>query len=73
MVWCATSPQLDGIGGVYCEKNNISPLVELQTRDVSVMEGKMQTPVGVVAHAIDPQIADRLWDVSEQLVFGKKQ
>jgi len=26
-VWCATSPQLDGMGGVYCENCDIAPLV----------------------------------------------
>ena len=26
-VWCATSPQLDGLGGVYCENSDIAPLV----------------------------------------------
>src|SRR6267378_6328383 len=26
-VWCATSPQLDGMGGVYCENSDVAPLV----------------------------------------------
>ena len=26
-VWCAASPQLDGLGGVYCENCDVAPLV----------------------------------------------
>ncbi|PWF65508.1 oxidoreductase, partial [Vibrio sp. T9] len=26
-VWCATSPQLDGMGGVYCEDVEVSPVL----------------------------------------------
>jgi hypothetical protein len=25
-VWCATSPQLAGLGGVYCENCDIAPI-----------------------------------------------
>jgi hypothetical protein len=25
-VWCATSPRLDGMGGVYCEDCDVAPL-----------------------------------------------
>ncbi|TFW21675.1 oxidoreductase [Duganella callida] len=50
-VWCATSAQLDGIGGVYCEDCDIAAVEAEQRR-------------GVRPWAIDPMLADRLWDVS---------
>jgi NAD(P)-dependent dehydrogenase (short-subunit alcohol dehydrogenase family) len=31
-VWCATSPQLDDIGGVYCENSDIAPLCQKRSR-----------------------------------------
>lgn len=56
-VWCATSPKLDGIGGVYCEDCNIAkPWVQ---GDVAYS--------GVHAHAINPQIAEDLWVLSEKM------
>ncbi len=55
-VWCATSPLLEGQGGVYCEDCDIaSPAVE----------GNMSR--GVAAYAVDPEAAERLWTLSEQL------
>src|SRR3954449_11383629 len=57
--WAATSPKLAGMGGVYCENCDIaeptaggSPTARIE---------------GVDAHAIDPDIAARLWTVSAQL------
>src|SRR5258708_15284527 len=62
-VWCATSPQLDGMGGVYCQDCDIAPLVseELAANQFGSI------PLGVMPHAVDPQTADRLWSLSEQL------
>jgi NAD(P)-dependent dehydrogenase (short-subunit alcohol dehydrogenase family) len=51
-VWCATSPQLDGMGGVYCENCDIAPVTT---------EGD----TGVRPYAIDPSTARRLWAWSE--------
>lgn len=56
-VWCATSPMLDGKGGVYCEDADIAAR---WTEDMNVN-------VGVRDHAIDPAIAARLWTVSEAM------
>ncbi len=63
-VWCATSPQLDGIGGVYCQNSDIAPLVteELASNPIGSMA------LGVMPHAVDPLAADRLWNLSEQLL-----
>jgi NAD(P)-dependent dehydrogenase (short-subunit alcohol dehydrogenase family) len=58
IVWCATSPQLDGMGGVYCEDCEVAGIADgTETR----LEG------GVRAFARDPEIARRLWTLSEQL------
>lgn len=56
-VWCATSPQLDGIGGVYCEDCDIAALSE--------PGGKAHGEVR--AHAVDQDIARDLWTLSEKL------
>ncbi len=77
-VWCATSPQLDGMGGVYCENCDIAPLVPKQDEADSGIDSTSQssrairqggsTPFGVMPYAIDPEAADRLWSLSEQLL-----
>jgi NAD(P)-dependent dehydrogenase (short-subunit alcohol dehydrogenase family) len=56
-VWAATSPQLDGQGGVYCSDCDIADVVE------SIEAGGG----GVIAHAVDRDQATRLWEVSAQL------
>jgi NAD(P)-dependent dehydrogenase (short-subunit alcohol dehydrogenase family) len=55
-VWCATSPQLSGMGGVYCE-------------DVDIAEGvpaDFPVPRGVRPWAMDRDLAERLWTKSEE-------
>lgn len=54
-LWCATSPRLDGLGGVYCEDCDIAPLNDGET-------GRK----GVAAWAADDQAAERLWRVSAE-------
>ena len=56
-VWCATSPQLAGKGGVYCEDCDIA---------VVWQEG-MPPFSGVRPHAIDRAKAAALWEVSEAM------
>ncbi|MET7482181.1 oxidoreductase [Streptomyces sp. NPDC005538] len=63
-VWCATSPQLAGLGGVYCENVDISPLVTPEN-EAAWYAGE-NTP-GVLPRAADPEAAARLWEVSERL------
>ncbi|OWA33399.1 oxidoreductase [Saccharibacillus sp. O16] len=55
-VWAATSPQLEGKGGVYCEDC-----------DIAEMAPESGERVGVKAYAVDPQEAKRLWDLSVEL------
>ena len=56
-VWAATSPLLDGLGGLYCEDC-----------DVAVRAEAVEAPfVGVKAYAVDPEAAERLWALSADL------
>jgi NAD(P)-dependent dehydrogenase (short-subunit alcohol dehydrogenase family) len=68
VVWCATSRQLDGLGGVYCEDCDIAPLAQghAESRDGGLPQTD-QMPKGVMPYAVDAQAAERLWDLSEQL------
>lgn len=61
-VWCATSSQLDGKGGVYCLDCEIAEVVELQAPEGSD---------GVIPWAIDPDSAERLWGLSENMTGVK--
>lgn len=56
-VWCATSPLLDGMGGVYCEDCNIGAMAGDPPPRAS----------GVWPHIRDEALAAALWDKSEQL------
>jgi NAD(P)-dependent dehydrogenase (short-subunit alcohol dehydrogenase family) len=55
-VWCATSPQLAGKGGVYCEDTDIAQAVPADHPGGT----------GVRPWAMDPELAERLWQKSEQ-------
>jgi NAD(P)-dependent dehydrogenase (short-subunit alcohol dehydrogenase family) len=57
-VWCATSPQLAGGGGVYCEDCNIAQAVAADDASFA----------GVRPWAIDPEAAERLWAMSETML-----
>ena len=57
-VWAATSPLLDGQGGVYCEDCDIAELTSLD---------RNASKSGVMPHACDTDAAARLWEVSEKL------
>jgi len=54
-VWAATSPQLDGMGGVYLEDCDIA---------VPHVDGGPRK--GVETHATDPEQAARLWTLSAE-------
>jgi NAD(P)-dependent dehydrogenase (short-subunit alcohol dehydrogenase family) len=55
-VWCATSRQLDGMGGVYCENVDIAEAVTAEDPGLT----------GVKPWARDPLLAERLWTKSEE-------
>lgn len=67
-VWCATSPQLVGMGGVYCQDCDVAPLVsEEMMKSTDAIRQVGSIPLGVMPYAVDPKAADRLWSLSEQL------
>jgi NAD(P)-dependent dehydrogenase (short-subunit alcohol dehydrogenase family) len=57
--WAATSPALEGMGGVYCENCDIA-----EPTAVGTEREKLE---GVDWHAVDPEAAARLWEISAQL------
>jgi NAD(P)-dependent dehydrogenase (short-subunit alcohol dehydrogenase family) len=55
-VWAATSPQLEGMGGVYCEDCDVAERAADDSSDS-----------GVPDQATDPGQAERLWSLSAEL------
>lgn len=60
-VWAAASPDLDGTGGLYLEDN---------AQAVPWSKG-LPRGTGVMPHALDPDAATRLWDLSEELTKSR--
>jgi NAD(P)-dependent dehydrogenase (short-subunit alcohol dehydrogenase family) len=56
-VWAATSPRLADRGGVFCQDCDIAPMTDHVDMDAG----------GVMAHAVDPDEAERLWALSAEL------
>jgi NAD(P)-dependent dehydrogenase (short-subunit alcohol dehydrogenase family) len=65
IVWCATSPQLEGKGGVYCEDVDIAPISSKDPSKLTIKDVKDDR--GVMPYAIDSGAAHRLWQLSEKL------
>lgn len=63
IVFAATSPQLADIGGVYLNNNDVAPLDDDQPPPTAE-----EITADVVSHSIDPRSAERLWELSEQLI-----
>ncbi|WP_223600422.1 SDR family NAD(P)-dependent oxidoreductase [Chryseobacterium sp. GVT01B] len=64
-VWCAVSPQLNGIGGVYCENCDIAEI------DRGQIEHRFDEPAtirGVQPYSIDKKNAEQLWKLSEEML-----
>ncbi len=57
-VLLATSPLLEGVGGRYFVNNQEAVVVDRPTNDMT----------GVAPYALDPANAERLWDVSRELL-----
>jgi NAD(P)-dependent dehydrogenase (short-subunit alcohol dehydrogenase family) len=55
-VWCATSPMLNTIGGVYCEDVNIAEIAS----DTSMSNG-------VKLYSLEEENAKRLWKLGEEM------
>lgn len=63
-IWCATSPLLNEIGGVYCEDADIAEL------DLGQIEHRFNEPStlrGVKPYSVDEKNAKDLWDLAEKL------
>ena len=63
-IWCATSPLLDDIGGVYCENCDIAEI------DHGQIEHRFDDPStirGVQSYSLDKGNAERLWKLSEKM------
>lgn len=58
-LWCATSPDLEGMGGVYCENCDIASLQE---------EGPAARFSGVAEWAVDTDEASKLWKRTEEIL-----
>jgi len=54
-VWAATAPELEARGGVYCEDCHVAEVDDESSNG------------GVRSYALDPQTADALWTLSEEL------
>ncbi|MDA0571409.1 SDR family NAD(P)-dependent oxidoreductase [Burkholderia gladioli] len=65
-VWCATSPKLDGLGGLYCENVDVAPLRDESPREIEMADAMRIR--GVSPYAVDPVQAGALWTLSEQLL-----
>jgi NAD(P)-dependent dehydrogenase (short-subunit alcohol dehydrogenase family) len=64
-VFAATSQLLADIGGVYLKDNDISPL---DTPRPINFGAEQDIPADVLPHAVNPESAQRLWELSEQLL-----
>lgn len=64
-IWCAVSPQLNEIGGVYCENCDIAEI------DRGQIEHRFDEPAtirGVQPYSIDKKNAEELWKLSEEML-----
>jgi len=67
-VWCASSPLLNDIGGVYCENAEVADL------DMGNIEHRYDEPLtlrGVQPYSLDEANAKRLWKLSEEITGVK--
>jgi NAD(P)-dependent dehydrogenase (short-subunit alcohol dehydrogenase family) len=58
-LWCATSPSLNNIGGVFCEDCDIAKIK-------SEVDESMQRYFGVADWAVDIDEASKLWELTEK-------
>lgn len=66
-LWCATSPRLTGLGGLYCEDGDVAALLTEQSQSDWRQTTATRVRPGVFAHAVDPTAARQLWNLSETL------
>ena len=69
-VWCATSPQLNNFGGVYCENTDVAKIDTIGHENHEEFASRMNDVdklTGVTSYALDPEQGKRLWTLSESL------
>ncbi|PWV56330.1 SDR family NAD(P)-dependent oxidoreductase [Chitinophaga sp. S165] len=64
-VWVATSPLLNGIGGVYCEDADVA---ELDEGNIVHNYDEPSSLRGVKPYAVDAESARKLWALSEEMI-----
>jgi NAD(P)-dependent dehydrogenase (short-subunit alcohol dehydrogenase family) len=68
-VWCATSPDLEGRGGLYAQDCDIAPVLDHTDPEVIAAASSFgPAALGVMDYALDPVAARRLWTLSEQFL-----
>ena len=68
-VWCATSPDLEGKGGLYAQDCDIAPLLDHTDPEVIAAANSFgPAALGVMDYALDRVSAERLWALSEELL-----
>lgn len=67
-IWCATSPLLENIGGVYCENCDIA---EVDNGQIEHRYDEPSTIRGVQPYSINLDNAERLWKMSEEMIGYK--
>jgi len=60
-LWCASSNDLNGLGGVFCEDCNIA-------KRKSEVDESLQRYFGVADWAVNTDEATRLWELSEKII-----
>ncbi len=60
-LWCATSPCLNGLGGVFCEDCDIA-------KRKNEVDESLQRYFGVADWAVDTEEASKLWEVTEKML-----
>jgi NAD(P)-dependent dehydrogenase (short-subunit alcohol dehydrogenase family) len=64
-IWCATSPVLQDIGGVYCENCDIA---QLDRGDIDQKYDDPSSLRGVLPYSVDANHAKRLWTLTEEMI-----
>jgi len=67
-VWCATNPQLNNVGGVYCENAEVA---ELDLGNIAHNYAEPLSLRGVQPYAVNAVNAQKLWDLSEEMTSVK--
>ena len=60
-LWCAVSKQLKDIGGVFCENCDIAERKKF-------IDKSQQRYFGVADYAIDSEEAEKLWNITEEMI-----